>query len=209
MNNLRRFNTVAEYQQASLNYPAVSWVTATDNVHFDKSVPTPPTVNDKVIIASYGGEGETQFGFYNCEASTSGDITSITLDDVAVEPITCQTDSSLDAEQVHIAKYTITSTTVGDWFSGDLGCGAASVPASLDILIPSQITEIDNLPNNVQKLVIEATTPPYAEEVQSSFNGDGIYVPDESVNAYKSASDWSYRASLIHPISEYSGNLPV
>jgi hypothetical protein len=114
MNNLKKFSTEAEYQQASLNYPAVSWVTDTDNVHFDKSGST-PTVNDKVMIASYGGSGENNFIFYNCEASSSSDITSITLDDVAVEPITCKTESSYDAEQVHVAKYTLNTTTVGYW----------------------------------------------------------------------------------------------
>lgn len=207
MNNLRKFATEADYQAAELNYPAVSWITATDNVHFDKSAPAP--VNDKVMMAAYGGAGEAQFGFYNCEASTSSDITSITLDDVAVEPIACQTDSSLDAEQVHIAKYTITSTTVGDWFSGVLGCGAASAPSSLDILIPSQITEVVNLPENAKNIVVEAETPPYIEGLGSTFDGDGIYVPESAVNTYKSASGWSDKASIIYPLSEYSGNLPI
>ena len=67
MNNLKKFSTEAEYGSATLNYPAVSWVTATDNVHFDKSGST-PTVNDKVMIASYNGEGLGRFAFYNCEA---------------------------------------------------------------------------------------------------------------------------------------------
>jgi hypothetical protein len=41
MNNLRKFTTEADYSAATLSYPAVSWVTATDNVYFDKSAPTP------------------------------------------------------------------------------------------------------------------------------------------------------------------------
>ena len=208
MNNLRRFNTEADYSAATLNYPAVSWVTATDNVHFDKSAPTP--TNDKVMIASYGGEGESDFIFYNCGASTSSDITAITLDDVAVEPITCQTDSSnVDASQLHIAKYDLNTTTVGDWCAGDLGCGAASVPSKLDVLIPSQITEVGGWPQNTKNMVVEAETPPYVEGLGSSFVGDGIYVPDSAVNAYKTANGWSEKAEIIYPISEYQGNLPV
>lgn len=35
MNNLRRFNTYADYQQASLNYPAVSWIVDNNTVEFD------------------------------------------------------------------------------------------------------------------------------------------------------------------------------
>lgn len=212
-NNLKKFATEAEYTAATLSYPAVSWVTSTDNVHFDKSGSTPPPppplpTNDKVMIASYGGSGESKFIFYNCEASTSSDITSITLDDVAVEPITCQTESSYDAEQVHIAKYTFNGTSIGDWCAGDLGCSQASENANIDVLIPSQITSM-HFPNNIKNLVVEAELPPSVEGLGSSFSGDGIYVPDSAVNAYKAASEWGSKASIIFPISEYSGNLPV
>ena len=208
-NNLRRFTTEAEYTAATLNYPAVSWVTATDNVHFDKSGST-PTVNDKVMIASYGGSGEDHFYFYNCGASSSRDITSITLDDVAVEHIDCQTESQYDAEQVHIAKYTLNGTSIGDWCSGYLGVGQTSTPAKVELLIPSQITAVGNMPLNITKLVVEATTPPTIEGSTSAFaNFAGIYVPDASVTAYQNA--WNDFASqdVIHPISEYQGNLPV
>ena len=206
MNNLKRFTTEADYSAATLSYPAVSWVTATDNVHFDKSAPSP--VNDKVMIASYGGLGESKFIFYNCEASSSSDIASITLDDVAVEPITCQTEYDYEARQVHIAKYTLNGTSIGDWFAGDLGISHASVKADIDVLIPSQITSM-GFPNNIKNMVVEAETPPYIEGLASAFDGDGIYVPDSAVNTYKTASEWGSKSSIIHPISEYQGNLPI
>lgn len=41
MRNLKKFETEAEYSAATLNYPAVSWVTSDDIVHFDKTAPTP------------------------------------------------------------------------------------------------------------------------------------------------------------------------
>ena len=201
MNNLKKFATEAEYSAATLNYPAVSWVTATDNVHFDKSGST-PTVNDKVMIASYGGESgdPSKFIFYNCEASSSNDITAITLDNVAVEPITCETESIYDARQLHIAKYDLSATTVGDWCSGNLGCMYASDYANVDILYPSQITEITVWPDNTKNMVVEAETPPYIEGLESSFQGDGIYVPDSAVNAYKSEIEWGSFEEIIHPI---------
>ena len=40
MRNLRKFNTESEYNSATLNYPAVSWVVSGDIVHFDKETPT-------------------------------------------------------------------------------------------------------------------------------------------------------------------------
>ncbi len=204
MNNLRKFSTEADYSAATLNYPAVSWVVSGDTVHFDKGAA--PVVNDKVIMAAYGGTGEGTFIFFNCAASSSGDITSIIFDNVEVNPITCEGDY-VDAEQTYIAKYTITGTTVGDWLSGDLGCGAASEASKLDILIPSQITSVGYMPNNFNNLVIEATTPPTISALSSGYEGVGIYVPDDAVNAYKSV--FHDQSSYIHPISEYSGNLPV
>lgn len=211
MNNLKKFATEADYSAATLNYPAVSWVVSGDTVHFDKTAPTPPTVNDKVMIASYGGEGLGKFTFYNCEASTSSDITAITLDDVAVEPITCQTeDQSIDTGLVHIAKYDLILTTVGDWCAGNLGCMYGSTSADVDVLYPSQITEISSsYPDNAKNIVVEAETPPHVEGLASAFDGDGIYVPDSAVNAYKTASGWDEMKDIIFPISEYQGNLPV
>ena len=41
MNNLKKFNTEADYSAATLNYPAVSWVVSGDIVHFDKESQTP------------------------------------------------------------------------------------------------------------------------------------------------------------------------
>ena len=32
-----------------------------------------------------------------------------------------------------------------------------------------------------------------------------VYVPDDSLEAYKAASGWSYYEERIHPMSEYTG----
>ena len=57
-------------------------------------------------------------------------------------------------------------------------------------------------------LVVKATTPPtlyYTVFVDTPIaSGTGyIYVPDESVDAYKQATNWSQYASQIKPLSEY------
>ena len=205
MDNLRKFQTEADYSAATLNYPAVSWVVSGDTVHYDKEAT--PVANDKVIMAAYSGTGEGTFTFFNCEASSSGNITSIILDDVEVNPITCE-GGYVDASQTYIVKYTLNTTSVGDWLSGDLGCGAASSPSKLDILIPSQVTEISYLPTSIENLVVEVENPAVIHYGLSGFMGNGyIYVPDASVNSYKST--WTSEESSIRPISEYSGNLPV
>ena len=206
MDNLKKFATEAEYSAATLNYPAVSWVVSGDTVHYDKEAPA-PTVNDKVIIAAYDGAGEGKMYFFNCEASSSGDITSITLDNVAVTPISCQGDY-VDAEQTYIIKYGLNTTQINDWLSGDLAVGTASAPSKLDVLIPSQITHIGGMPNNAENLVIEATTPPTTELVSSDFQHP-VYVPDSALSAYQNDATWGEWGNYLQPISEYQGNLPV
>lgn len=206
MDNLRKFQTEADYTAATLNYPAVSWVVSGDTVHYDKEAA--PVANDKVIMAAYSGTGEGTFTFFNCEASSSGDITSILFNDVEVNPITCDTTSQVDASQTHIAKYTLNTTSVGDWLSGDLGCGAASSPSKLDILIPSQITHIAGMPSNAENLVIEATTPPTTDMNQSAF-AHPVYVPDSALSAYQNDATWGEWDDYLKPLSQYSGVLPV
>ena len=50
-NNLRRFQTEAQYSAATLNYPAVSWVVEGDGIHFDKA----SQVNDKLMFCFNSG----------------------------------------------------------------------------------------------------------------------------------------------------------
>jgi hypothetical protein len=50
-------------------------------------------------------------------------------------------------------------------------------------------------------LLIHATVPPSVGSFGLNFTY--IYVPDESVEAYKTASNWSTYASNIKPLSEY------
>lgn len=59
--------------------------------------------------------------------------------------------------------------------------------------------------NFCTEYIFEATTPPTManNNIFSGINSaTKIYVPDESVNAYKTASNWSTYASYIYPISD-------
>ena len=58
--------------------------------------------------------------------------------------------------------------------------------------------------NNLQRITIDAVTPPTLTGTSSTTfpnNGCPIYVPAESVNAYKTASGWSNYASRIQAIA--------
>ena len=213
MNNLKKFATEAEYQAASLNYPAVSWVTSGDTVHFDKSGST-PAVNDKVMMAWYNGEHNAgDIALANLGSTEPTEFfTSITLNDVEVLSLVDSSGTLVNYGQAntdYLAKYAlINNTTIIDKFTGDLGGSWGSDTPRVDFLIPAQVTEINSIPSDVVNLVVEATTPPTASLDWSGFYGN-VYVPDSAVNTYKSASVWSSVSINIHPISEYEGNLPV
>ena len=75
------------------------------------------------------------------------------------------------------------------------------------IRIPATVTSMqmtafaDNYMNRV--LIMEPVTPP---SINGTFNTTyDIYVPDDSIEDYKAASNWSSAASKIHPMSEYTG----
>ena len=76
-----------------------------------------------------------------------------------------------------------------------------------DIIIPSGVTYIGS--NNFQNctsltsVTVKATIPPALMfSVFNNTNNCPIYVPAESVDAYKTATNWSKYADRIQPISE-------
>ena len=212
MSNLKKFNTEADYSAATLNYPAVSWVTSTDTLHYDKKA---PVVNDKLMFVTNGdGEGESSMVLYNCGSSgVEGNITGITINGADVNPTSCTSLDQYDASQVYAVKFYIDDelTSVDDWFTGDLGLAAASTPATIDVLYPAWITRIDsNIQSNTKNLICLATTPPSVEALESTISYDAaIYVPDSVVNAYKEDDYWGEMRDNIYPLSEYSGNIQL
>lgn len=212
-NNLRKFPTDADYNSATLNYPAVSWVVSGDTVHFDKTAPTPPVANDKVMMgfSSSSDGGGNEIVLYNCGTSDIGlSIDAITINDVAAD-INCTSTERTTLNTWYTVKYTLANdgTFIGDWFSGHLGEGGLSTPSELELFFPAQITEMRNWPDNAKVVVCQASTPPVLNINASELELNGIYVPDESVNAYKADGSWSGWQEKIYPISDYTGNLPI
>lgn len=63
--------------------------------------------------------------------------------------------------------------------------------------------------SKVDSVLFYSTTP--APQISYAGLDDigAIYVPDEAIDAYKSASGWSNKASIIHPMSTYNGYIPT
>lgn len=208
MNNLRKFQTEAQYNAATLNYPAVSWVVEGDGIHFDKA----SQANDKLMIGfNSGTDGALNIVAWNCGASElDGVITSVTVNDDAVSESVCPIEYTVEDHTDYIVKMGINGTAIGEWFSGDLGIPSASSPLSLDVLIPSQITELGSLPNNqIDALLFESATPPTLNINWSAVNVTAIYVPTNAVSTYDNDPQFSQKQGSIYSISEYDGILPV
>ena len=209
-NNLKKFDTMADYSAATLNYPNVSWVVSGDTLHYAKEAPPAPVVNNKIMVAFEDKSTGDEIVLFNCGTSYQEPFCSeILVNDVEVEDLLNCTAMDASVAGVNTVKYTLAEgTTIGDWFSGELGGGSA-VP-SLEILIPAQITAINYLPDKeITNFVVEATTPPYVEGLYSTKPDATIYVPDGYVSTYEEDSSWNGFSGSIYPISQYSGNLPI
>lgn len=210
MNNLKKFSTEAEYGSATLNYPAVSWVTGTDTVHFDK---TAPVVNNKVKIAFTTDAccaGKRINLAPNMEVVSN--IDSLTVNGEPFTSIGSEAYLYLTNNTDYLIEYELKDgvTDVNNWFAITPAEGCSSTRIHYDILFPAQVNEINGLQDAINNMILETETPPTATfDVSDITMIVGIYVPDSAVNTYKSASVWSYLRPIIYPISQYSGNIPV
>lgn len=61
---------------------------------------------------------------------------------------------------------------------------------------------------SLERVIIRATTPPALGGISAFQNTNNcpIYVPDASVEAYRTATNWSSYADRIHPLSEIEGS---
>ena len=209
MNNLKKFATEADYTAATLNYPAVSWVTATDTVHFDKT--SPVVANNKVKIA------------FTTDACCAGKrinlapnigvanyIDSLTVNGEPFTSIGSVAYLDLAANTDYLIEYELKDgvTDVYNWFAIAPVMCCSSTNIKYDILFPAQVTTIGGLyDDGFNALILEETTPPNSFSLSS--NTPNIYVPDSAVNTYKSAEGWSGISDNIYPISQYSGDIPV
>lgn len=89
---------------------------------------------------------------------------------------------------------------------GDCFYGCSSLKS---IKIGNGITQIwNNAFRNctaMESFVIKTVVPPTLGNEAFSGNPCTIYVPDESVDAYKSATNWNKYANRIKPLLEYGG----
>ena len=87
---------------------------------------------------------------------------------------------------------------------GDKGLFGTSVVL---LILPETLTTIREwglvMPSVFKVLICKAAAPPELNSSGNNIQSAKIYVPDDSVEAYKQATNWSNYSDRIHPISEY------
>ena len=191
MKNLRIFTTEDEYNEAAISFPAVSWITSTDNLHYDLSEKSPLQSNN-IMFAFFtnpNAEG-MDIVLYDCGGSGVEEyINNIKVykgDELIANTTDCAVQGGAENDSNYLVKYDIKDTSIGEVFSTELGVGPS---LGFEFLIPSNITSIDFLPTNyLDSLVVLATTPPSLGMATSDLNVGVIYVPDDAVTDYQ--SEW-------------------
>lgn len=132
-----------------------------------------------------------QYAFANCRS-----LTQIDMPDSV---------TSIQGRAFHSC-YSLTSVTIPSGVTS-IGEEAFNRCRSLKyVTIPSGVTSIDQQAfaacSGLTSVTVSATTPPtLGIAAFDNTNNSPIYVPAESVDAYKSATIWSSYASRIQPIS--------
>lgn len=130
--------------------------------------------------------------FYNCSGLTS----------VTIPNSVTSIGQSAFYSCINLPSITIPNSVTSIGISALRGCTGLT-----SVYIGNGVTSISNLAfynsSNLTSVTIEATTPPsLGTNVFLNTNANlVIYVPSESVNAYKAATNWSTYADRIQPIS--------
>lgn len=204
--NLKKFSTEADYSAATLNYPAVSWVSGTNSVHFDATAPatfgglTVHYLIDQsmagVNVNLFNGGGDSESGGGDSESGGGGVLPSRMIVDGVEETVV----NSWVFETVgeHIVQYEFEDNTIPESFLD-------GTPTAKNVTVGTDIIEISALAFNLNltSASVEAATPPTIAD-ESSFGGGAyhqnytIYVPASAVSTYR--TQWSSLSSRIEAI---------
>lgn len=117
--------------------------------------------------------------------------------------------TSLDADDVFQCNYNVTSIIIPNCITSIGAVTFSNCDKLTTLILPNSITSLgadrrDSIileAPNLTSITILATTPPECNGIFfTELDGYTIYVPANSVDAYKTAEDWTYYASKIQAI---------
>lgn len=169
------------------------------NLHNLKKLEYTSFNNTKITkILNLGEITEIQSIYNNSSYSTFGRCQFLT------EVILPNTVTSIGtysfADCISLSKITLSNSLI------TINEGAFANTAIKIIELPETVTNIGwsifNRCNLLKIVILRAIVPPTLDRILSE-GFEKIYVPDDSVESYKTATNWSNYADRIHPISEY------
>ena len=221
-NNLRVFNTNSEYQSADLVHPAVSYVIETDKVIYDYTPPTPvfqgkwkATYQDSHVESAQCSSSseirQNQINLVNLVSVEIGDCVTRISDNVfngcgSLTNIRISDNVRSIGDNVFYGCSSLTSINIPNSVTS-IGKFCFQFGGLTSVTIGSGITSIGNGAfincSNITSVTINALNPPQVGSLTfketSLIQGKyPIYVPSQSVEAYKSA--WSQYAGRIQAI---------
>ena len=100
------------------------------------------------------------------------------------------------------------TTTAAEWIFGSYKVALIDFPSTMTSIVGYGLAPHTGPSYQVNyNVIIRAVTPPAVDSNITRYTNKliAIYVPDESVDVYKTATNWSGLASKIKPLSEYIG----
>lgn len=198
--NLKKFSTEYDYQSATLNYPAVSWVTSTDAVHFDKTAPTPSVAKavayfsngDIVNVPDDGQPILTRLEILG-EDRLAEDLTAVEVGDSVTE-----IEGACFEYCSNLTSVTLTDNITaigGGAFRGTTSLEYLAIPSGVtrisselfkgsgisDVFIPDSVTEIgrkafNHCPNLTRILIPDNVTDLESEVFTSCSSATEVYI---------------------------------
>ena len=168
-------------------YPNVSYLVEQDIIKFEK--------NDPVHIVCKYNVTSTSEATKLLNSSTG--ITYQIIDDIKQD--TVKDTYTFDTLGEHTVKYKLDGTSIS--YRAFQNCTSLT-----SITIPNSVTSIGDSAfsycHGLTSVTIESTTPPTLGGTDAFINANNcpIYVPAESVDAYKTATNWSELANRITAI---------
>lgn len=237
---LTSFNTLAEYEAASLELPNVSLIKSTGEIKY-KNIYAGAVLGD-ILMYDVANQKlvstiDAEWNKYDPDhivcvynVTSTSEATKLLNDNIeisyqiidGVKQDAVQKTYTFDTLGEHIVKYKKNQTYIREYLF-------YQCPNLVSVVIPETITSIGNAAfsgnnnnlkqitigsgitsignqattnsNAIQSITIKATTPPTISELTWQNTTCPIYVPAESVDAYKTATNWSSYADRIQPIS--------
>ena len=183
--NLKKFANQAEYEAATLNYPAVSWIVSGDTVAFDKEAPAPPTPTFSGFTVCYyiadpsvevnlfngGGSSSSSSSESGSESGGGGAMpTSMIVDGVDETPIATW---RFNTAGEHVVQYSFEDNGIIDNF-------VQSITYITKVEIGNGITSIGN---NALEGCSGLTSCTFAQDSQLTSIGNGAFTECNSLTS--------------------------